>query len=274
MWLRKLPIVPTIITLVCVVIMFALGAWQLERKAEKDARLVQISERKNSDPLSPFELDKLILKNSAPHFANDLQDYPITLSGQAFPDKLFYIDNKIHGGKVGFEIVMPVQLANTSSFILINMGWFQGTGSRGTRSSLPLLEKYELSLFQEAKTDSVSANSSRNLTFNGVVKYPSMNKMVQETNTDYGEFPVLQQQLNMAEAAKHLGIHSGQKLLTYIVNIDPNPSSNLVRNWQPVVMAPEKHLGYAAQWFGLGIAALTIYLLSVLKMMHALPKES
>jgi cytochrome oxidase assembly protein ShyY1 len=98
--------------------------------------------------------------------------------------------------------------------------------------------------------------------------------MVQETNTNYGEFPVLQQQLNMKEAAKHMGIHSGQKLLTYVVNVDPNPASQLVRNWQPVVMAPEKHLGYAAQWFGLGIAALTIYLLSVLKMMHALPKES
>ena len=48
MWIRKLPILPTIITLLCVVIMFALGIWQLERKAQKDTRLAQIIERQSS----------------------------------------------------------------------------------------------------------------------------------------------------------------------------------------------------------------------------------
>jgi surfeit locus 1 family protein len=43
MWIRKLPILPTLITLLCVVIMFGLGIWQLERKAEKDERLLQIA---------------------------------------------------------------------------------------------------------------------------------------------------------------------------------------------------------------------------------------
>jgi cytochrome oxidase assembly protein ShyY1 len=33
-------------------------------------------------------------------------------------------------------------------------------------------------------------------------------------------------------------------------------------------MSPDKHLGYAVQWFGLGIAALTIYLLSLMKLFN------
>jgi surfeit locus 1 family protein len=52
MWIRKLPILPTLITLLCVVIMFGLGIWQLERKAEKDERLLQIAERQLSQPYS------------------------------------------------------------------------------------------------------------------------------------------------------------------------------------------------------------------------------
>ncbi|MBF7074424.1 SURF1 family protein [Glaciecola sp. MH2013] len=278
MWLRNLPLIPTLITLMCVVIMFGLGLWQLDRKVEKDIRLSQIEERKQNKALSPQELNKLLLQNSLPSKANELQDFPISFTGKSKSQQLFYIDNKIYQGKVGYEIILPVQLDNSNNmlnetFILVNLGWIQGVGPRGSRSKLPSLSASELELLSSPvdiprPTHGID-HLPESVLIAGVVKYPSNNKMVSETNTRYGIFPAVLQQLNMAEVERHLGIHSEQKLLPYIVNINPNPESSFVRDWQPVVMAPEKHLGYAVQWFGLGIAALTIYLLSVLKLLHS-----
>jgi cytochrome oxidase assembly protein ShyY1 len=73
----------------------------------------------------------------------------------------------------------------------------------------------------------------------------------------------------VAQIQPHLsamGFLQSGKLFPFVVNLAPEPNSEFVRNWQPVVMSPEKHLGYAVQWFGLGIAALTIYLLSLMKL--------
>ncbi|MDT0583721.1 MULTISPECIES: SURF1 family protein [Alteromonadaceae] len=267
MWLRKLPIIPTLITLVCVVIMFGLGIWQLDRKAEKDVRLAQIEERRTSEAYTLSELMLIAGEESTTSQTEDIQDYPVQVIGEANIDKLFYIDNKINEGRVGFEVVVPIKLnsdlssqiskgaSSDPTFVLANLGWLRGSGIRG---ELPNIPQADLALI--AGTNNV---------FRGVVKYPSNNAMVSETNISFGEFPALLQQLDLAKAAEHLQLSGDKSLLPFIINIDKNPQTEFVREWQPVVMAPEKHLGYAAQWFGLGIAALTIYLLSLMKLLHS-----
>ena len=268
MWFRKLPIIPTLITLVCVVIMFGLGFWQLERKAEKDSRLDQIAERQSGQAYSLSELMLLANAQSEYSQSEDIQDYPVQVTGEADLNRLFYIDNKINEGRVGFEVVIPVRVdtqltprvpseANLyeQTYILVNLGWIRGSGIRG---ELPAISETDLSLI-----------SGTNTLFRGVVKYPSNNAMVSETNKAFGDFPALLQQLDLTRAAEHLQLSSDKRLLPFIINIDKNPQTEFVREWQPVVMAPEKHLGYAAQWFGLGIAALTIYLLSLMKLLHS-----
>jgi surfeit locus 1 family protein len=46
------------------------------------------------------------------------------------------------------------------------------------------------------------------------------------------------------------------------VLLNAQETSSFVRDWQPVVMAPEKHLAYAAQWFLLAFAALVIFVIA------------
>jgi cytochrome oxidase assembly protein ShyY1 len=248
--------------------MFGLGIWQLERKAEKDSRLDQIAERQSGQAYSLSELMLLANAQSEYSQSEDIQDYPVQVTGEADLNRLFYIDNKINEGRVGFEVVIPVRVdtqltprvpseANLyeQTYILVNLGWIRGSGIRG---ELPAISETDLSLI-----------SGTNTLFRGVVKYPSNNAMVSETNKAFGDFPALLQQLDLTRAAEHLQLSSDKRLLPFIINIDKNPQTEFVREWQPVVMAPEKHLGYAAQWFGLGIAALTIYLLSLMKLLHS-----
>jgi surfeit locus 1 family protein len=252
MWIRKLPILPTIITLLCVVIMFALGIWQLERKAQKDTRLAQIIERQSN---RPYKLSELLTQHAVSHNSDaDIQDFPVSFAGTAQLDTLFFIDNKIVSGRVGYELVMPI-ITIGGDIVLANFGWLRGNGIRG---QLPELRAELRALF-----------SNQSLDFTGVVSYPSINTMVSETNMTFGQFPALLQQIDLTQIQQHLsatGLLQSEKLFPFVVNLAPEPTSEFVRNWQPVVMSPEKHLGYAVQWFGLGIAALTIYLLSLMKL--------
>ena len=51
MWtfLSRLPFVATLVTFVCVVIMFALGNWQLQRAEQKMARLLSVEQAAKTD---------------------------------------------------------------------------------------------------------------------------------------------------------------------------------------------------------------------------------
>jgi cytochrome oxidase assembly protein ShyY1 len=232
--------------------MFGLGIWQLERKAQKDIRLVQISERQSN---RPYELSELLLAQSVSDNSDvNIQDFPVSFDGTAQMDSLFFIDNKIESGRAGYQLVVPV-VTMAGDIVLTNFGWLRGNGIRG---QLPQVSAEVRALV-----------SSQSLQFSGIVSYPSINRMVSETNTAFGQFPVLLQQIDVIQIQRHLsttGFLQSAELFPFVVNLEPEPNSEFIRNWQPVVMSPEKHLGYAVQWFGLAIAALTIYLLSLMKL--------
>lgn len=243
-FVRRLPLVPTLITLSAVVILLSLGMWQLERKAEKEQRLQQIEARKQSAPLSLSEIDT---------FSQNYQDFPIKLQGQLLVNALYYIDNKIVKGRPGYHVLIP--LRTQQGTVLINFGWVAALGSR---EKLP------------------DINIAPINQFSGTIRYPSVNPMIKETNPAQNALPMRLQQVDIALMQANLQFHGllnntedSNTLMPFLVQLDADPQSGFIRNWTPVVMAPEKHLGYAVQWFGLGIACLTVYLLSVMRLSHS-----
>ncbi len=67
---------------------------------------------------------------------------------------------------------------------------------------------------------------------------------------------VLVQSLDIAA----LGEARDMDLLRYALVIDDGQPGGLQYDWSPIPeMGPEKHLGYAVQWFGLAVALLIIY---------------
>lgn len=227
----KLTILFTLIAITCIVIMFFLGFWQLDRKYQKEQRLSQIDQRQHANALT---IDDVVDQ------PQNFVDFPVVVTGE-LGQQTFFIDNRIKNGMVGYEILAPI-FTNYGT-VMINLGWVPGTGMRSQLPSVQLPNRDE---------------------FDGVLYVPSDNVMISETNFDYGRFPVLMQQIDFNEIAKHLG----RDVLPFTVRLAPNQDENFIREWQVVVMAPERHLGYAIQWFGLGIAALTVFLLTVLKSMQ------
>ena len=51
-----------------------------------------------------------------------------------------------------------------------------------------------------------------------------------------------------------------RKMDTRILLLDADPASGFVREWTPQVMSPDRHRGYAFQWFCFVIAAIVIFI--------------
>ncbi|MGB3727567.1 MAG: SURF1 family protein [Glaciecola sp.] len=225
------PYLATIVAFGAIVIMLSLGFWQLERKAEKETRLAHIAHAKVQAPIS---LSSLVAN------PGQYQDYSLSLSGR-FIDRVFYIDNKLHEGRPGYHVVAPYQTER--GIAMVNLGWVPSL----VNAKRDVLPEYTL------PTDHSSISA--------IVYLPTKNTLVTETNRNYGEFPAVLQQVDLDEISGHLSA----PVLPFILRMENNSNSDYVRNWTIITMAPEKHLGYAIQWFGLAIAALTIYLLSLVK---------
>lgn len=56
-----------------------------------------------------------------------------------------------------------------------------------------------------------------------------------------------------------------KQLLPFAVYLDKKVSIGYKKNWQPVVMPPEKHRGYAFQWFSLACAWLMLMIWAAFK---------
>jgi cytochrome oxidase assembly protein ShyY1 len=230
MWtfLLRLPIVATLVTFVCVVIMFALGNWQLQRAEQKTERLLALEFAAKT---AQVDLQQVLRSN-----IDEMLDMPVSFEGAADASHYFLLDNKIHKGRVGYQVLVP--LKTTSGIVIVNFGWIAATNSRDILPNIQI--------------DAVKS------LYAGVISLPLNNSMVEETALVDGNWPKLIQQTDL----KVIQQHYKQAILPFVVLLNAQEASTFVRDWQPVVMAPEKHMAYAVQWFLLAFAALVVFFIA------------
>ncbi|WP_414829057.1 SURF1 family protein [Alteromonas sp. H39] len=208
--------------------MCGLGFWQLDRMEQKEQRLASIAQKQSGG---------LMGLQTAIRSAGDPRDLRVAFTGTPDTSRMMYLDNQIENGQVGYDIVLPVR--TDVGWALVNYGWVKGLP---TRDTLPQVE------------------IGKSLTeYEGVVTSPGYNPMVTETAVN-ATFPLRIQALD----TDYLSTLLRTPLIDYVVVLT-TPDDKFIRNWSPVVMPPEKHLGYAIQWFGLAFAALIIGLLALRK---------
>ncbi|MCU7553545.1 SURF1 family protein [Alteromonas sp. ASW11-19] len=224
---------PTRILAVCVILiavaaMTGLGFWQLDRMTQKERRLASIAQKHTGEPMSLTHALRAV---------TDPRDTQVQFNGTPDPARIMYLDNRVVEGQVGYDIVVPVR--TDVGWVLVNYGWIKA-GQR--RAYLP---------------EVILAGTSR--TFAGVLSKPGQNPMVTET-ADTAQFPLRIQALD----PEFLSTLLKMPLVPYVVVLTRD-DPRFKRQWSPVVMPPEKHLGYAIQWFGLAIAAFIVGLLALRK---------
>lgn len=221
---RKLLTLPIAVA-VCaaVVCMVMLGFWQLDRMHEKEQRLASIAQKSTDGAMTLRELDPR---------REDIRDVLVGFNGKADTEKLLFLDNQVENGQVGYDVIVPV--VSNEGVVLVNYGWVKAPLFR---DELPTVDIN--TAFQH---------------FHGRINVPSSNPVVRETLSFDTSFPAVIQALDVAFISRL----TQTKVAPFIVELTAPEKSSFVRNWQPVVMPPQKHLGYAIQWFGLAIAAALV----------------
>jgi surfeit locus 1 family protein len=198
-----------------------LGFWQNSRALEKELRLARIEQLKSQNPLSLQQV-KLLAVNE------NINDMPVAIEGVFDEQSVFLLDNQVNKGRLGYrayQVLMAEQFA-----VLVNLGWVQGSINR---QELPNVKSL-------SGTHHVKGN----------VRLIEVGIQLQEQIFSDVQWPLRIQQVELDKFSTLIN----RQLLPFVIYLDKNEEIGFEKNWQPIVMPPEKHRAYAFQWFSLAIA--------------------
>lgn len=215
----QLNVIPLCLALLMMPVLLALGFWQLERADQKRTLL---AEHRHRQSLPPINLDDLTDADIAliPPYS------PVTFTAQFDNKHVWLLDNKIQRGQFGYQVLQPVALGK--SRLIVNRGWLAGSLDR---SQLPEITPLEAPLLVLGQTALASRNAMMD------------DRAIDQT------FPKRINQINFVEINAELGQSVAQ-----LIQLDPGSAGAFSADWPPVNISPDKHMGYAVQWFAMAFA--------------------
>lgn len=219
----------TLLTLVFCLSFIRLGIWQLDRAQEKQ-QLLAAWEHQHALP--PLTLEDF------PDKAEVQQYESVSLAGSFDNAHTFLLDNQPHEGQVGYHVFTPFQIEAGGPAILVNRGWVAADADRNRLPQVPAIENSQI--------------------ITGYLYKPTGSLLVLDESQalDTG-WPKRVQALEPNQLAPLLTY----PLVDYTLRLRPEKNSGFIRDWQMKHLTPEKHWGYAFQWFALAVTLLIIYLI-------------
>jgi surfeit locus 1 family protein len=209
-------------------LLLSLGFWQLDRAEQKRELLRAYGDRPT---------------DAAIRIGNDFTLGPVwryrraQLVGRYDAEHQFLLDNRVQQGRVGYHVLTPLRLAQSDAVVLVNRGWIAQGATRADLPPLPVPGGAELSI-------------------EGLIDFPSDKVFVLGEGEDRDPgWPKVLQQVRLDLHAQQLGV----RLLPMVLLLDKDQPGGFVRDWNPVVVGPERHVGYAVQWFALAAALVILY---------------
>ncbi|HDY82351.1 MAG: SURF1 family protein [Gammaproteobacteria bacterium] len=223
----------TLFTVVMVTLMVGLGLWQLQRAEEKAALAEAFAQRQVQHPALLSELwDKP---------ASTLAYAPVQLTGTFLQGEYFLLDNRISGGRFGYEVLGILRLGDGSGTVLVNRGWIAGDSSRRELPDVP------------------QVRGQVNVTGHVYVA-PGAPYLLAEQQLQAG-WPKRIQAVEMDKLQPPIMALVSGAVFPYPVRIDADAPGALLVDWQVVNMSPHKHQGYALQWFVMAAVLFVFYVL-------------
>lgn len=236
----------TLFTLLLVPIMVGLGFWQLQRADEKAALAASFEQRQMQPPALPADIwDKS---------AESLAYLPVRLHGTFVPDAYFLLDNRIQGGRFGYEVLAVLRLAGGNRSVLVNRGWVAGDPARRALPQVP----------QTVGPLEISGH---------VYVAPGKPYLLAEQTLQPG-WPKLLQAVEMDKLGPAVSVLTGETVFPYPVRIDADSPAALSADWQVINVSPDKHHGYAVQWFTMAAVLFVFYLLRCSNLWQLLRKRN
>jgi len=205
--------VPTLGTIVAVALFVSAGLWQRDRMQQKMALRATL-DAASARPAVPLPA---ITEWSAWRFR------PVTLTGTFDAAHQILIDNKVHAGRAGYDVVTPLTLADRRT-VLVDRGWVPAGPSRAELPRVP------------PPADTV--------TVTGRVNMPPASYLELARDTVAG--PVWQN-LDIARAERLFGVPLAPVVVEQTAPL--GPGDDLVRDRPPPDFGVDMHRTYMVQWF-------------------------
>ena len=212
----------SIAALLGIVVTVSAGIWQMSRAAEKERR---------QERLDALRRDAIVDLSAAPVDPEALQYRRVRVTGTFASDRSVFLDNRVHGGVPGYEIVTPMRIGDSSAYVAVNRGWIAGTGSRDT---LPTVK-----------------TPSGEVMLEGTVMPP---QRVYELSK-----PIGNEKVWTAFDIDRMRRQSGLQLQPILIWQESVLDDGLLRVWDRPDLGRTRHLAYAFQWFAFSIAILVAY---------------
>ena len=203
----------------------SLGLWQLRRADEREASQDR------------FALGRDLPALTAPLSNQGIEEYRyrrLELRGRYLSSRQVLLDSMIHEGRAGYHVLTPFLPLNDSRWVLVNRGWVEADPDRRVLPGVEVGETIRV------VTGQLDALPRPGLELGGSIG-PEGWPLV-------ALFP----------SPEELEERFGEPLMGYQLLLDAEMPDGYVRQWQLRMLSPERHVGYAIQWFSLAGTLLVI----------------
>lgn len=229
---------PLMAYLVVFLLLINLGFWQLDRAEQKRARL---SQQLSAAEQAPLEINDEV----AVVVIEDWLFREVSVSGAFDGGQQFLLDNQINKGQPGYFVLTPFIISGQKKAVLVNRGWIK---ANPLRTQLP-----DVSMVNSKATITGTLN-----------RFPSVAIQLKGAEIPTATEPAVVQVVDVAVLSKKIQY----PLHDFQIQLAPKVAGGYLRHWgiaNKNLMSPEKHQGYALQWFAMALVLTIICIRIVIK---------
>lgn len=221
-------LVGTVLAIVGVVSFVQLGAWQLRRAEQKEAlQHAYAAGQESTVELTAQNVEAL------PRYQR------VETRGHYLPERQVLLDNMpSEQGRPGFRVLTPFELSE-GGYVLVDRGWIPMNDREIDPSTLEVDRSARTvrGVLDELPRPGLRLSDGRE---QAPTAWPRI--------MNFPEQDELESALEMPLARR-------------IVLLDPNEPDGFERQWRtPQAFGPERHIGYAIQWFAFALVAVVLYI--------------
>lgn len=222
----RVALLPAVAALLMLALLVSAGFWQLRRAEVKRAVAIEQAYRRDEDALvlEPGLVDSATLEG--------LRHRRASAAGRYRNDIQYLLDNRIHKQIAGYHVLTPFRLQGSDLHLLVNRGWLPVGPDRGR---LPDIAVAEQALLEQGV----------------IVAPPASGLTLGATGYDGEGWPRVVQNVDLTRIQEQLG----SPLLPFLLRLSPASGHGYLRDWRVRTgLTPERHMGYAVQWFAMAVA--------------------
>jgi len=216
---------PTFFALPALLILLALGTWQVQRLEWKNQLIHDFETRATADPI------ELPVGAVSP----DMEFRRLSLTGEFDHDGEIYLTGRTYEGNAGFHIVTPFRLTD-GRIILVNRGWVSESYRDPAKRAFTLVEG--------------------EITIAAILRFPAQKGYFVPDNEPENGFWFT---LVPSQMVSHLGLGEAAERDIYAAALRTSDKISLPIGAKTETNLRNSHLGYAITWYGIACALIGVY---------------